>query len=286
MILSVCSSIVLFSCQKEADFTNGDNGNGNGGGGGNSNGDLLVKALEITIATHDTNVITVQWDASKRLIDYHSKGKVDGIDEETHYAISRLADGKITKIKQTSALTAGLVDSVVYVVHYVPGTSKLAYDIATQYTFIGELTDSVVFTYDASGAVTSQEDFSDVFGVIAPSSKMQFLYDANGNVTTIKSYSANGSGGYDPVSTDTYTYGPHKSPYTLGEEAFVAIGAPSVSKNDPTGAHIAAINDPTHVYDIAYDQQQYNSFDRPVSGVFHVMPQPPGYDVKVLYYYQ
>ena len=285
-ILTACSSIFLFSCQKEVDFANG-NGNGNGnGGGGNSNGELLVKALEVTPSTNDTNIITFEWDASKRLIKYHSIGRINGFDDEITDEITRLGDGKIQKIKTTTSLTAGLIDSVIYTVHYVPGSPKIAYHIATQYTFIGDLKDSVIYTYNSAGQVSSQVDFTDIFGIVQESSKETYVYDANGNVTTHNTYSPNGTGGYDLEGAHIYTYSTHKNAVVLGDEAYVAVGVDNVSANYASKTVIANTADPTQNLTINFLQSQYNSFDRPTSTTLNIVPQPPGYDLKLIYFYQ
>ena len=69
--------IIMSSCQKEVDFDDPLQPNG-GTPSGTSNGDILVKALEITIQTKDTNTLPFQWDNAKRLLQYYSLGKVNG----------------------------------------------------------------------------------------------------------------------------------------------------------------------------------------------------------------
>ena len=67
----------------------GSGGNGSGGSGGTTSGDLLVKALQITLATNDTNVLIFQWDANKRLILYQSSGFANSIAVDFSHSISR-----------------------------------------------------------------------------------------------------------------------------------------------------------------------------------------------------
>jgi len=279
-LTAILLTFIFISCQKEIDW-----GLSGGGGGGSSSGDLLVKALEITTATNDTNTLTFQWDINKRLLVYKSIGKVNGIATNILHTITRSSDGKIQKIVSLSS-SSGLSDSVVYYPVYLSGSSRLAYIRDTQYTFIGNFSDSAAITYNASGQVASKESFIDFFGLLTPTGKEAYTYDANGNITLINVLAPNGSGGYDPSITVTYTFNSKKSAITLGEESFIVIGAANVSKNDAT----MVVNDATAgggtSYTGTYSQQQYNSFNRPTSAKLSLTPQPPGYDVAVSYFYQ
>jgi len=266
--------IVLVSCQKEIDW---------GVGGGGTNGDLLVKALEITPATNDTNVVTFQWDANKRLLVYRSAGKVNGTVTDILYTISRLGDGKISKIVYKSSLFAGFVDSVVYEPHYLAASGRLSYVIDTQFTIIGTLIDSSAFTYNASGQVSSKESFIDFFGM-TPTGKETYTYDANGNVPTLTTFSPDGAGGWDLASTVTSTFDSHKTSVVLGEESYIILGATNVSKNNATKVDNSVVAG--NSYTGTYSQQQFNSFNRPTQSSLSVTPQPPGYDLKLLFYYQ
>lgn len=283
-IIGIFLCVFLISCQKEIDWGTGGSG-GSGGGGGSTSGDLLVKALQITPATSDTNTITFQWDTNKRLLVYNSSGKVNSIETDIHYSISRLTDGKISKIVAISSATAGVIDSIVYLPTYVTSSSKLAYVIDTEYSIIGQIIDSASYTYNSNGMVSSKETSTEILGFTIPSSKESYTYDGNGNVITITDYTANGVGGYDIAATQTYTYDSHKSSVTLGEESYIVIGAANISKNN--GIKIVT-NDVTggQNYSGVFSQQQFNSNDRPTQSSLSVTPQPPGYDLKLLYYYQ
>lgn len=185
LILFCLLALVFASCQKEIDWSTGTSGG--------SNGDLLVKAHQITIATNDTNVLTFQWDASKRLLKYTSAGKVNGTLTDITHTITRLPDGKIQRIVSKSSLTAGFLDSTVYIPFYQAASSQLKYVIDTQYTLLGPILDSSVYVYNGSGQVTSKETFTDFLGFVVPSGKETYVYDANGSITTISNYSYNGA---------------------------------------------------------------------------------------------
>ncbi len=284
-LLVICS-IVFFSCQPEVGFDSPSGGGGSGGGGGNTNGDLLVKALEISLNTNDTNVITFKYDNNKRMTEYYSTGRLAGIDLDIRYTITRLADGKIQKAKATSSLTSLFIDSVIYNVHYVTGTDRMAYVLATTYSgFLGDFTDSTVQTYDASGKIIKQESYSALLGPYELSTKEDYIYDANGNITKTTVSEPDGSGGFDVVSTRVTTYDNHKAAIPMKEEGFIFLGAENVSKNNIVKCITdGSTSGTTYTTDIT--NQKFNSFDRPTEGKMIITPKPPGYDLKVLYYYQ
>ncbi len=265
--------IVLVSCQKEIDW----------GLGVNSTADLLIKAVQVTPATNDTNIITFQWDAARRLLVYKSAGKVNGTATDITHTISRQADGKIAKIVSSSSLTAGFLDSAVYFPFYQSGSSKLSYVIDSQYTVIGTIMDSTAYTYNGT-QIKSKETFIDFFGLV-PSGKQVYTYDGSGNITVVTDSIPNGSGGYDLGSTITYTYDSHRSMITLGEESFIVLGAANTSKNNFTKQ---VVNDVSggNSYTTTSSQAQYNAADRPLKFTLSVTPQPPGYDMKLTLYYQ
>lgn len=276
LILFCLLALVFASCQKEIDWSTGTSGG--------SNGDLLVKAHQITIATNDTNVLTFQWDASKKLLKYTSAGKVNGTLTDITHTITRLGDGNIQRIVSKSSLTAGFLDSTVYIPFYQAASSQLKYVIDTQYTLLGPILDSSVYVYNGSGQVTSKETFTDFLGFVVPSGKETYVYDANGSITTISNYSYNGAT-YDLAATSTHTFSNHKSAVTLKEESFIILGAANASPKEVTKLVTNAVSSGT-TYTSTFSAQQYNSNDRPTQASLGVMPQPPGYNMKLIYYYQ
>lgn len=275
LLLIFIVALLFASCQKEIDW--GTNTSGN-------DGDLLVKALQITPSTNDTNVITFQWDAANRVTKYTSAGKVNGIATDILYAVSRLSDGKIQKILSKSSLTVGFLDSVVYFPVYLPSSTRLNYVLDSQYTIIGTIADSTSYQYNAAGQISSKETFTDLLGSMDPYSKETYVYDANGNVTSISNYTYNGAT-YDLSGTTTNTFSAHKSSVSLKEESFIVFGATNVSPNELTKVVTNAVVSGT-TYTNTFSAQQYNSNNRPKQASLSVMPQPPGYDMKLLYYYQ
>lgn len=274
-------SLLLFSCQKEIGF---DSPTNPGNGGGNTNGDLLVRALQITPSTNDTNTISFKWDVSKRLLEYTSFGRVNGAPVSINITILRESDGKIKNIVSKSSFSQG-VDSTVYTVHYQGNTSQLAYVLSTQYSPLGDFKDSSVFTYSSSGQVSSKETFAELFGPMEPLSKQEYTYDGNGNVLQIANYISDFAGGYISTSGSSYTYDAHKTAIQLGEESFMVLGPENVSKNNMTKYVTNAVSSGS-TYTSAFVQQQFNSFDRPIQATLTVSPQPPGYNMKLFFFYQ
>ncbi len=283
LMLSLCA------CQKEVvwnledvpveDTTDDDNPPDT-----STSGELAIKALQITLSTGDTNTITLKWDANKRFIEYASLGRVAGTDIDYRYKITRGADGRINKIVSTSAGALVFVDSTVYTVHYKGSTSELDYVTDIQYSFIGNIADSTQYTYDGAGHVASKESFSVFFGTSTAVSKNIYEYDAAGNLVSDKIYTPGGSG-YELSATSTYTYNTHKPVVQMGEECFIIGSAANISPNDYDQMVTNAVASGT-TYTTVASERVYNSYDRPTSATLNVLPQPPGYAMHVLYYYQ
>lgn len=272
----VVCSLLFASCQKEIDWDNAD------GGGSGSNGDQLVKALQVTPATNDTNTILLGWDANKRLISYKTAGKVNGTATDISYVINRLSDGKVNTIISKSSLMAGFLDSIKYDFHY--NGAQLAYVIDTQFTVVGAIRDSIAFKY-AGGKIYSKHSFTDFLGM-SESSKNTYTYDANGNLTIDSLYSPDGSGGYDVDGVTKYTYNTHKNAVVAGEaESMTVLGASNVSPNYITKMEVSSAGAGTS-YTTTVSGITYNSFDRPVLSTLSVTPVPPGYTMKVTFFYQ
>jgi hypothetical protein len=276
------ATLFLFSCQKEASFEDIEPGSNPSG---SVNGDLLVKAYEITVATQDTNTITFQWDDSKRLLQYHSLGTVNGARTYINHRISRSSDGKINEIISRTEIGGIVSDSSVYSVHYLPNSTKIALTLGKHITSFIDVNDSTVYAYNNEGMIASKETFTDLLGGWEPASKEDYVYDANGNLIKVTSQASDFNGGWLQTGITTYTYGSHKTSVSLGEECYIVINPSGISKNNMTRVVTNAVASGTN-YTGVFSQQQFNSFDRPIQELMSVSPQPPGYDVKLTYYYQ
>lgn len=275
LYLCVLTTLVFTACQKEIDWSVAPPAG--------TDGDLLIRVLQVTPSTHDTNIITFDRDANKRLIEYESAGKVNGIATDILHTITRAADGKILKIKSSSTLTAGLLDSTVYFPHYTG--SKMDYVIDTQYTLFGIVRDSIAYSYDGSGKVVAKETQSDFIGGMSPSSKQLYEYDASGNVITITDQVPDGFGGYDDDATTDINYDGHKNAIVLGEESYIILGASNTSPLNPVKQVSNAVSSGT-TYTTTFSNATFNSFNRPRTADLKVTPVPPGYQMKLTYFYQ
>jgi hypothetical protein len=284
LTLIIGLALALISCQKEISGETPEQPGG-GTGGGNSNGNRLVKAQQVTPASGDTNIVSLKWDASGRLLEYNTDGVVNTIPTQITIKINRASDGKINTILTKSNMTFNFIDSVVSTVHYVPGTNKLAYSFSTQYSsFLGEINDSSVYTYNSAGKIISKESFQDFFGGMEPQAKQTYEYDANGNMTKITDLSHDGVS-YSIDGTTINTFDGHKAAVTLGEECFVTIGGENVSVNNMIKKVTNAVASGT-TYTVVLSGFQFNSFDRPTKSTLTVNPIPPGYINNLTYFYQ
>ena len=276
--------LLISSCQKELiDVTVTPPG---GGGGGTSNGQLLVKAVSVTGT--DTTTVSVKWDSNKRLTQYISAGKTNGIVTDAKTDIIRESNGNIKKMINSPMGAAGYIDSSISYVYYQPGTSKIAYVKNINYTVFLTFSDSVVITYNAAGKISAKETFFENFitGVMEKQSKSNYAYDAQGNLLTNTTLIADPvTGNYSPGITITNTYDSHLAPASFGDDAFIVrgISEESISPNHlvkkvQTGSGTNLV--------LTMSQFQFNSFDRPVSETIAFTPIPPGYTLTVTYFYQ
>ncbi|MEO7922424.1 MAG: hypothetical protein ABIR30_02010 [Chitinophagaceae bacterium] len=268
--LVILLALFLSSCQKELNWDDG------------SNGDLLVKAIQVTPATNDTNTITFQWDNARRLLLYKSTGKVNGTTADISHQVIRYPDGTIKKIITKSAITAAFIDSVVSVPVY--SASRLSYVIDTQYTLIGQLRDSIAFSYNPSGYVSEKETFTNILGTPISIAKETYAYDANGNLTERKVYTPDGVGGYTFTLQTKFTYDTHKSAAFMGEESYIGLGAENVSKNFLVQSITDDVIGSTS-YSTSFTQTSFNDYNRPAKSTLTLIPNPPGYEMKLFYSY-
>ncbi len=268
----------LFSCQKEISFDLPQDNDPVG----NQNGNLLVKALQITLNSNDTNVLGLKWNAANRLIEYTTNGVVNGFPTKATHQFIRSADNKILEVISSTALQGTIMDSARFKVYYQPGTNHLSYVTGTQYSFLGEIKDSSIFEYNGNGQVISKEIFVDFWGSMDPSRKETYEWDGNGNCIKINKFEFNGMA-YEPSGTSTLSYSNHKSMVTLGEESFIVFDASSASVNH--GAQVV-MDTPNGTSTLTYSNEVFNSFDRPTEISVSVTPIPPGYQQKLIMYYE
>jgi hypothetical protein len=278
--LSILTSIFLFSCQKEGDFSR-VNGSGSGGSV-TGTGTRLIKMVAKNGTDSSVNIYT--YNSSGKLIGIATTGNDGGTPVDTRETFVRNTQGILQKeiIKDADLIQNG-VDSFVINVRYDATSARY-----TGWTLIIDvggtvLRDSAVLLYNATGKVITESGYSDNgSGTYKPTSKFDFTYSGN-NLASKKGSSYN-SGTYLEDFTITDEYDTKTSPLILGNEAFVIDPnsiAPYYSPNNILKETVTYPTDPTEILTISYT---YNSSNKPGAASFNI--QPDNTTFSVTYYYQ
>src|SRR5437762_2814530 len=167
------SSLFLFSCQKEAEFANKDNG----GNGNNNTDELLVKMVSKTGL--DSMVTTFAYNTNKRVIFERKTGTDDqGNFVNTEYHFHRNASGIITDYSTIDPdLIAQGIDSIPTIVHY-NSSRYTSYVISISIPGF-TLLDSAVYVYDGSGKIIEEDLYESPSGLGSDyyfSGKVDYIY--------------------------------------------------------------------------------------------------------------
>lgn len=283
-IILICGATILLlaSCQKEI---TGDNG---GGGGPTTTGGRLVMIKSKTGAS-DTTQIEYSYDASGRLVREKITGISGGMSLDNDFVINRNSSGIITSTVQKSpTLIAAGVDSAVIVYHYDAASSKYTYakgDIAIPGFTV---TDSTIYTYDASGKITKDEHYLSTPGFpLPPTLSLQntYAYSADGKNVVSVSVAAPipPSTTLSPITVQAYTLDTKVNPLIILNEA-VVINRPNLySANNATKAALTSTVDPSQDFTMDY-VIKYNSGNKPDSS--YGTRSPGGAVTAAKYYYQ
>src|SRR5687767_2926588 len=124
----------------------------------------------------------------------------------------RDANGRISRILLSSDMMGIPMDTAIIIVHY-PNATSMDYDYKVNTTNVMGMTsvDSTVNVY-TSGKLTTQTSYTmnSLLGSgITSITKIEYTYDALGNVTVMKMHSSAGTinGSIVPIQKQTYTYG-------------------------------------------------------------------------------
>jgi hypothetical protein len=283
--LSALTSLFLFSCQKEADFANGNSG-GNGGNTGNPSDELLVKTVQ-KIAS-DSLVTTYGYNANKKLISLKQVGiddQGDFVDREYHY--HRTASGIITdySIIDAELLAAG-IDSVRTIVHYNSSTSRYT-SYVLKIDILGfSLLDSSVFVYDGSGKIVGENVYESPSGSgndYYLSGKLNYSYSANGNISQLDIRDLDLSGTEIFSAITKISYDTKINPLHFNNEA-LAMGHPEwISGNNIANEQLSDSNGPADDQTVTITYT-YNAGNKPKTSVTTVMPD--NITVNTSFYYQ
>ena len=277
--LSLLASIFLFSCQKEADFSN-NNGSSGGSGGGSTGSGLLTKI--VSKSGSDSSILAFGYNSSKKIVTLNSTIVSAGTTVLIQERVERNAQGIITKliIKSPFYQQAGF-DSIETVIRYSGGkyTSKVTGFDAVIFV----LKDSVAIAYDGSGKIITERDYvDDGTGSYQEQGKIDYTYSGN-NIASIKNYSYDASSAsYSLVQTYTYDQYDNKiSPMSMGIEGFLFDSAPFYSSNNPTKSSVSSPLGGTYTYTTTYT---YNSSNKPLTATSTI--QPGNSTATGTYYYQ
>jgi hypothetical protein len=244
-------ALAIVSCKKENNVNEHPDG---------ELGNRLIKTVQITPSTGDTTTFTYKWNVNGELIEYRTVDNKNPTAFNSDVLINRAEDGKISKIiKRPHPINVN--DSDVYLFEYTPGTNMLRYVINFHYTSFGNSKDSLIFTYNSAGKITSREFLHDFLGTIKPRFKQTFEYDGKGNLIKSFDYS-HGASMYSDKKTTTYSFDGHKAAMVLGVECFFIMDPINVSVNNLIGK----VTDATltgELYTTVVTDLAFNSFDRP-----------------------
>ncbi|MBV9988042.1 MAG: hypothetical protein JO301_10200 [Chitinophagaceae bacterium] len=261
-------------------------GTGSGGTGSGSTGSKLVKYESKGVNTSESTTITYQYDASGRLTRY-DETYVDSSNVATsfYFKYNRDASGKVTQVVTNelaaSAPGQGYPDTVVYNIHY-PGSSS-NFDYARYSMDLGGgalvFRDSSVFVYNGAGEVTDKYSY---FGAgptpLNLSGHYQYTY-SNGNITILKIFDPSSSQS-TPYGTFNFQYDDKPASLYLGNESYLpGLDEGFSSKNNPVKYTItgSGLNE-----SVSYSYQ-YNTDQRPVTGIIYLVPGKVAYNVKYTY---
>lgn len=277
----VCISLFFISCQKEADYANGNNGS-NGRVGSSST--LLVKTVKKSGS--DSFVTTYGYNANKKLIivkELGPDGQGNFINAEYHY--HRNASGIVTDYSIIDAdLVANGIDSIVTIVHY-SSSRYTSYVLSINVSgFV--LLDSSVFVYDASGKIVGENLYESPSGAgndYYLSGKIVYTY-SSGNISRLDIHDLDASGAETfTASTFNINYDAKVNPIILGNEGF-ALGHPEwACQNNIISEQLSDSNGPADDQTVT-SVYTYNSENKPGTNTTTVVPDNTV--TNVTYYYQ
>lgn len=265
-------SIGLFSCQKEVDNIFSNQGTPN-----NTPGLLRRMVIKDGSDSSATNYI---YNTANQLIGINIIEVSSGVATTKSNFFQRNSQGIIQKIITKASEFAALgIDSAVSVVNY-DATSRRYTSKVLKLSILGlVLSDSLSYTYDASGKIISFDNYLDDGMGTTQASRLAFTY-VNGNVTTMKGYDLSSA---TPVLylTEVFEYDGKPSPLVLGNEAWVLNETEQwYSTNNWIKQTVNVVGDPdTHV--ITYGHT-YNASNKPVTVNLVSDGQPAG---TISYYY-
>jgi hypothetical protein len=274
--------LILFfvSCQKEIDW---------GLGGGNTTSKLLVKIKSQTGT--DTTQLDYYYDANKKIIREKTTGMSAGTSLDNDLIINRNASGNITTtVQKSTALIAAGVDSIVTRYNYNTATSKYTSSIFDLSIPGFAVTDSAVYTYDASGKINKDEHWLQITGLPIPlpptlTVRNTYTYSADGKnlLGVVTDAAIPPATTLSPATAGAYTVDGKVNPLIIFNEAVLLSRVGLFNSNNTAKAVVTNTIDPTQDFTMDYTYK-YNSVNKPDSSFG---TRTPGGAVTVSkYFYQ
>lgn len=274
--------IMLTSCQKEI---SGDILNG-GGGGGNTTTGLLIKTVQKT--GQDSLVTTYTYNSNKKITGLTQTGTDEqGNVVNREYRYYRNSSGIITSYTGIDAdLVSAGVDSVSVIVHYNSSTSRYTSNVLNLTASGLTLLDSSAFVYDGTGKIIAENAYESPSGNGSDyylSGKIDYTYDASGNITQLEIHDLDISGAEIFTATTKLNYDTRNNPLHFGMEGFAVGHQEWASPNNISSEALSDSNGPAddQILSIIFT---YNSNSEPATGQTTVMPDNIIFNTS--YFYQ
>lgn len=261
VLIAATALFLLASCQKEVE-------DDLGGGGGVITTPLGTQLLRtVTKSGADSTVNHFTYNSSGKLLSAITSGVAGGAPVDLRVFIIRNSNGIIRQhITKSMDLIAFGIDSIVTNISYDAASSRYSHS-TTSISFFGiNITDSIVYQYDAGGKLLSQIDYLDDGSGMGylPAVKTEYSY-TGANLISQKLYS------YDPSSStyvldDTFTFqfDGSTNPLQFANEAPILGMTQFFSANNATKTTLVSDADPStnFVSDVIYT---YNTVNRPLT---------------------
>ena len=244
----------------------------------------MVKVVKKTGT--DSLVTLYGYDAHKRLISVKETGTDQGdqVDQVLHF--HRNASGVVTDyaIIDADLLSVG-IDSITTVMHY--NSSRYTSRVLNVNVFGSVLSDSSIFTYDASGKIIQEDVYQSPTGTANDfyyAGKLNYIFSSGGNLTQFEIHDIDSTGSDTFWVTLKITYDTKTSPLLLGNEG-IALGGDLewISPHNPVSEQSSDSNgssDDQFVTTI----YNYNNDNKPSTAVVTLMPDNTVTNIS--YYYQ
>ena len=278
-IIVFCFLILLIvSCQKEIDW----------GLGGTAN-KLLVKISSKTGT--DSTQVEYFYDASKRLIREKTTGVSGAQSLNNELKINRNSSGIITTtVQKADALTAAGIDSIAIRFNYNTTTSKYSSSVFNLPIPGFSVTDSAVYTYNASGKIISDAHYLSLGGLPIPlpailGLKNNYTYSTSGsNLEKTDREAASTLGGpLSLVSSQAFTFDSKTNPLLILNEAVLLARSGLYNINNTSKTVVTNTLSPANNFTMDYIYK-YNSSGKPDSS--YATRTPGGAITASKYFYQ